>query len=312
MNQLFQCHFQAMGGPAELQFYTVSQEEAHAIGQLTKEEVQRIEEKYSRYRPDSIVSRINASAGKDALEVDEETASLIDYAQTTYEQSDGLFDITSGIFRRVWNFKEKHIPLQKDIESILSLVGWEHVEWDRPFIRLRHEGMEIDFGGFGKEYAVDAACRVLAEQGIQHGLVNFAGDLRALGPHADGTPWMVGITHPRKQNQVKGYVQLTRGALATSGDYERFIEVDGTRYCHIINPKTGWPIDTFQSVTTLTQSCLVAGSLSTIAMLFGGIKAKKLLDQDEVSSIIIDQKGDISFLPKSFAMKVTQSHSKKS
>jgi thiamine biosynthesis lipoprotein len=129
--------------------------------------------------------------------------------------------------------------------------------------------MELDFGGFGKEYAVDRCARVLAEAGARCALVNLAGALAAVGAQADGTPWRVGVRHPRKAEMALASIPLSSGAIATSGDYERFIEVEGVRYCHILDPRTGMPARGFQSVTVHAPSCLVAGSATTIAMLKG-------------------------------------------
>ena len=127
--------------------------------------------------------------------------------------------------------------------------------------------MEIDFGGIGKEYAADRAATILQEAGIAHALVNLAGDVRAIGPQPDGTPWRVAIRHPRRENAVIASVELAGGAVATSGDYERYFDLDGRRYCHILDPRTGMPVAHWQSVSVVAPLCVVAGSCATIAML---------------------------------------------
>ena len=127
--------------------------------------------------------------------------------------------------------------------------------------------MEIDFGGIGKEYAADRAATICIEQGIAHGLVNLGGDVRAIGTQADGTPWRVGIRHPRADGRAIAYVDLADGAVATSGDYERYFDLDGRRYCHILNPRTGMPVAHWQSVSVVAPLAVVAGSCATIAML---------------------------------------------
>jgi thiamine biosynthesis lipoprotein len=129
--------------------------------------------------------------------------------------------------------------------------------------------MELDLGGIGKEYAVDRAATMLAEAGIGAALVNLGGDLRAIGRRADGNPWRLGIAHPRNTGAVLASIPLHEGALATSGDYERFFELDGRRYCHILDPRTGWPVHAWQSISVVAPACLAAGTITTIAMLLG-------------------------------------------
>ena len=250
--------------------------QAHGDGETARRaaaeaiaEVARIEAKYSRYRPESVVSRINAGAGDAAVEIDEETRGLLAYADACFLQSGGLFDATSGVLRRAWRFDQRRVPGDDELAPLLRLVGWGRVELGRNSVRLPERGMELDFGGFGKEYAVDRAARVLRESGIESALVNLAGDLMVLGPQPDGTPWRVGIRHPRREGALIATLPVASGALATSGDYERFIEVNGVRHCHVLDPRTGRSARGFQSVTVHAPSCLVAGSASTIAMLKG-------------------------------------------
>jgi thiamine biosynthesis lipoprotein len=232
-------------------------------------EVRRLESKYSRYREDSVVSAINASAGRHAVTVDDETLALLDYAQACHAQSDGLFDPTSGVLRRAWRFESGRVPTDDDLSPLLPLVGWDKIERDGRTIRLALAGMELDFGGFGKEYASDRAAAVLRGHGIVSGLVNLAGDLVVLGPAPDASAWQVGIRHPRDPASLVARWPVVSGALATSGDYERFIETDGVRHCHVLDPRTGRSVRGLQSATVQAQSCLVAGSATTIAMLKG-------------------------------------------
>lgn len=285
------CTFQALGGTNEVQLFASSEAEARRVFEEVVQEVRRIEVTFSRFRADSIVSRINAAAGGEALEVDSETNMLLQVADTLFRISGGLFDITSGALQRVWNFRSPELPTQAAIDAALALVGWQRVEWASGRVRLPVVGMQIDFGGFGKEYAVDRAAAVCLAAGMRSGLVNFGGDVRILGPRPDGSPWRVGIRHPRLRGQVLRQCQLSSGALATSGDYERFKEVDGLRYCHIIHPKTGAPVRELQSVSVFAESCLVAGALSTIAMLSGKVEAAHLLRARGFSGLLVDALG---------------------
>lgn len=230
-------------------------------------EIRRIEAKYSRYQDTSIVSRINAAAGLHPVELDAETLSLIDFADRMHEQSDGLFDITSGVYRQIWDFQKAQCPSPGQIDAIRPLVGWTQVQREGAQLFLPRQGMQIDFGGLGKEYAADRAALVLRQQGVQHALVNLGGDIASVGTKPDGQPWTAGIRHPRDPAQIMASLQLFGQALATSGDYERYFEHAGQRYCHIINPQTGWPVQHFRSVSVVAPSCLLAGAVGTTVML---------------------------------------------
>jgi FAD:protein FMN transferase len=232
-------------------------------------EVLRIEAKYSRYRADSVIARINANAGGDAVAIDEETERLLDYADACHRQSDGAFDATSGVLRRAWRFDGERIPDDGVLAPLLALIGWDRVERAPGNVRLATPGMELDFGGFGKEYAVDRAAAVLREAGIASACANLAGDVAVIGEQPGGAPWRVGIQHPRDNASVIATLPVASGGIATSGDYERYLETDGVRHCHVLDPRTGRSVRGFQSVTVHAPSCLVAGSAATIAMLKG-------------------------------------------
>jgi len=264
----FNYKFKAMGTPCEIQIFAESENHARDAANRVINDVNRLEALYSRYRDDSFLSKINHHAAKgQSITVDAETAGLLNYAATCYQQSDGLFDITSGKLRQAWRFDSGKIPAQSTINKLLNQIGWHRLSWNPPVLDFSIPGMEIDFGGIVKEYAVDRAASLCIESGIQHGIINLGGDIKIMGPRADGSPWKVGIRHPRKPNAVLQTLSLTHGALASSGDYERFILVDGIRYSHVLNPKTGWPVKYMSSVSVVGDFCVVAGSASTIAML---------------------------------------------
>ncbi|MBS0299171.1 MAG: FAD:protein FMN transferase [Proteobacteria bacterium] len=262
--------FQAMGSPCAIQLYAKSAKKAKQTARIVMDDVYRLEAKYSRYRADSLLSGINRVAAQGGcISVDDETAGLLDYAVTCYQQSGGLFDITSGILRRAWNFKSGNLPTQETIQTLLEKIGWHKVGWQRPVLTFSFPGMEIDFGGVVKEYAVDRAASLCREAGIEHGLVNLGGDVKIVGPHDDGSPWRIAIRHPRIPGGILQTLLLHSGALASSGDYERCITVDGVRYGHVLNPKTGWPVNFMAAVSVIGEFCVVAGSASTIGMLKG-------------------------------------------
>lgn len=266
--QYFNYKFKAMGTPCEIQLFATSEQHAKDAANIVISDVNRLEALYSRYRENSFLSKINRHASKGKkITVDAETAGLLNYAATCYQQSDGLFDITSGKLRQAWRFDSGKIPTQSAINKLLKQIGWHRLNWSPPVLDFAIPGMEIDFGGIVKEYAVDRAASLCIEAGIQHGIINLGGDIKIIGPQADGSPWKVGIRHPRKPNAILQILSLTQGALASSGDYERFILVDGVRYSHVLNPKTGWPVKYMSSVSVVGDFCVVAGSASTIAML---------------------------------------------
>lgn len=262
--------FQAMASVCEIRLDGAAEPELAEAARQAIDEVRRIELKYSRYRDDSIVSRINGGAGSgEAIEVDAETAALLDFAAQLHALSDGLFDITSGVLRRAWDFRAGRLPDSAAVAALLPLIGWSKVTWQDGRIGLPHKGMELDFGGFGKEYAADRAMAVLAACGQRHGFVNLGGDIRVLGPRADGRAWRFGIQHPRQSQGTIAGVEMAEGALASSGDYERYFELGGKRYCHILDPRTGWPVTAWASISVTAPACVAAGALSTIAMLKG-------------------------------------------
>ena len=263
--------FAAMACSCEVVLCANSLADAQRLAQPGIDEVLRVERTFSRYRGDGVVRRINAAAGGDWVDCDAETVSLLNFADQMHQQSDGLFDITSGVLRRAWNFgqAEANLPSAEQVAALLPLVGWAQVQREGTRIRLPHAGMALDFGGFGKEYAADRAAALLLQAGVQHGYVNLGGDMRLMGPKPDGTAWVMGIQHPRKPSQLLATQQLTPGGLATSGDYQRYMEVGGQRYCHLLNPRTGWPVNHWRTVSVTAPLAVLAGCVATIAMLQG-------------------------------------------
>jgi thiamine biosynthesis lipoprotein len=291
---LFRQTFHAMAAEHEIQLAAADRARARRAADAAIADVRRIEAKYSRYRDDSVTTRINRAAGGAAVTIDAETAALLRYADQCHAQSNGLFDITSGVLRRAWDFRREppSLPSPAEIEAAIALIAWPSVEWDAHSIRLPRAGMEIDFGGIGKEYAADRVATICFEHGVRHGLVNLGGDVRAIGPQADGTPWRVGIRHPRLNDAAIAGFDLSAGGLATSGDYERYFEIGGERYCHILNPKTGMPVTHWQSISVASPLCVVAGSCATIAMLLEG-GAAAFLDAQPVKWLGVARDGTL-------------------
>lgn len=296
--QLCQFNFKAMGSPCDIRIYAEDAEAAALVMMKAAAEINRLEQKYSRYKQDNFLFKVNMAAKTGgSCDIDEEFFSLLNFANTCYEQSEGLFDITSGVLREVWNFDKQEKPSQKRLQAALSRVGWKNVGWSATNITFSKPGMELDFGGIVKEYAADCAAAVCAEAGVTHGIVNLGGDIKAIGPHPDGKPWAVKVRHPRIVGEALASIELTHGALASSGDYERFIEIEGERYCHILSPKTGWPVKGLAAVSVTGPQCIVAGSACTIAMLREA-KGKAWLSELGLPHVWMDTEGNSSELLK--------------
>jgi len=279
-SDLLAVKFTAMAGPCEVLVPSMSRPAALAIGAVAAQEAWRIEKKFSRYRDDNVTAWIHRNRGT-LIQVDEETAALMDFACQCFELSDGLFDITSGVLRRVWRFDgSDRIRDTAAVDELLPLIGFGKLEWNPPRLLLP-EGMELDFGGIGKEYAVDRAYELLAARYSTPFLVNLGGDLRANRPPAHG-PWQVGIERPDTEKGPTLLLDLEHGALATSGDSRRYVLRDGIRYGHILHPGTGWPVlGAPRSVTVAASSCTEAGLLATMALLHGD-RAQAFLDEQGV------------------------------
>jgi thiamine biosynthesis lipoprotein len=282
----WQGRFKAMASPCEILVEVQQETEARLLCEAAEAEARRIEQKFSRYRDDNIVHALNNGAGK-PVTVDDETADLLDFAHRCHEISGGRFDVTSGVLRRIWKFDGGHgIPSRKQAKAMLPLIGWPRISWQRPEVTVP-PGMEIDLGGLGKEYAVDRVATLLADRTTAPVLVNFGGDLRAVGRRASGQSWQVGVELPGQVDSAGLKLELGIGALATSGDARRFLLREGIRYPHILNPRTAWPVmQAPRSVTVLGDTCTEAGLLATLAMLRGN-EAEQFLAEQGVQNWVI-------------------------
>lgn len=234
-----------------------------------KDEALRLEQKYSRYRNDNIVFKINHSNGQE-IKLDEETSSLMDFAFQCYKMSDGLFDITSGVLRHIWDFKKsrkniENFPDSDEIRSCLKKIGMNRLSWKNSKLKME-PGMEVDFGGIVKEYAVDKCAAFFSEK-APAALINFGGDLRATKPPHSGS-WSVAIEELFKAGDQRANLELKKGAIATSGDTNRYFEHNGKRYSHILNPRTGLPVSNgVATITVNAETCTLAGVLATVSHL---------------------------------------------
>jgi FAD:protein FMN transferase len=272
--------FMAMASPCDVLMEVEDESLARDILHAVANEAWRIEDKFSRYKKDNIVYQINHSKGE-AVVVDDETSRLLDFANELFEISEGLFDVTSGVLRQVWTFDgSDNLPEKKQVKKIIKKIGWQKVIREGHSVVLP-EGMEIDLGGLGKEYAVDRCVQIARQKTKASVLVNFGGDLAMTTARENEKFWAVGRLVTGSE-EACGLFQLYRGAIATSGDANRYLLKDGVRYSHILNPVTGWPIvDAPHTVSVAAATCLEAGMMSTLAMLQGS-RAEQFLKLQEV------------------------------
>jgi len=236
--------FFALGTKCMVQFAAEDQAQARAFERSAVEWVQAFEAKYSRFRPDSLVSRINQAAGREWVEVDDDMERLLKLCDTLNFLTQGVLDPTALPLIRLWDYKAAHpvVPEAAQIAAAQRLVGWTKVQRAPGRIFLPEPGMAIDFGGFGKEYAVDIVAQIAVNLGIRDVLVDFGHDLRALGHPPGCTCWHVGLEDPKQPGTPAGSIGVSGKGVASSGDYLRCFVVNGRRYGHIIDPRTGWPV----------------------------------------------------------------------
>ena len=277
----FLLSFDAMASPCELLIDTQDKQLALAAGKIVADEAWRIEDKYSRYKTDSVCGQLNLKAGQTCI-IDEETYLLLNFAEQCYQMSDGLFDLTSGVLRKAWFFDcSDNIPTQAQIDKLMPFIGWQKVSFTQDNFMMQ-ESMEIDFGGIGKEYAVDRAMLLVSQLTKVPMLVNFGGDLAVNGPRLNNQAWHIGIEHPSFAKEKTVVVTIKEGAIATSGDSRRFLLKNNQRYSHILNVKTGWPVENPpNSISVAAPKCIQAGFLATLALL-NGENAESLLTEQEI------------------------------
>jgi thiamine biosynthesis lipoprotein len=265
--------FRALGTQCEVSFANPGGEaEAAPFERAAVAWVEAFEAKYSRFRPDSLVSRINAAAGRDWVGVDAETEGLFQLCDTLHFMTQGVLDPTSLPLLRLWNWQADPpvIPTAEAIAAARRCVGWSRVRREPGRVCLPDAGMALDFGGFGKEYAVDLVAQIAVDHGIPNVLVDFGHDLRALGAPPGRPAWHIGLEDPKHPGSAWASVGLRGRGIASSGDYIRNFTSGGRRYGHIIDPRTGAPVaNGCTQATVIAGTCLQAGVLSTAAFVLG-------------------------------------------
>lgn len=265
--------FPALGTVCEVQYVTPNgNAPAAEFERAAVAWVQAFEAKYTRFRPTSLISRINAAAGLAWVEIDEDMNQLLLLCDTLYAMTKGVLDPTALPLIQLWNWKAAHptVPSAEQIASARRLVGWTKVQRAAGKIFLPEPGMALDFGGFGKEYAVDIVAQIALNHGIANALVDFGHDVRAIGMPPGRPAWHIGLEDPENPGKASGSIGVSGKGVASSGDYVRCFVVNGVRYGHIIDPRTGWPVaNGCTQATIIADTCLQAGVLSTTAFVLG-------------------------------------------
>ena len=265
--------WQALGTRCEVQYAATSETQAKAFEVAAVGWVAAFEAKYSRFRPDRLLSRINAAAGHAPVAIDVEMEQLLALCDRLHFMTQGVLDPTTLPLLRLWDYKAANprLPTESEIAAARRLVGWKKVQRTPGHVFLPEPGMALDFGGFGKEWAVDIVAQIARDHGIAAALVDFGHDLRAVGLPPGRPAWHIGLEDPANPGAVKGSLALTRGqGVASSGDYLRRVIINGVRYGHIVDPRSGRPVaNGCLQVTIIAPSCLQAGVLSTAAFVLG-------------------------------------------
>ena len=283
-----------MGNRFELTVMEPDAGKADWLIELAITEIRRIEAVLSTFLPDSETNRINEMAGISPVEVSAEMIGLIQRAQRISALTQGAFDLSYGsIDKRFWNFDQtmKTLPDAAVARKAVRLINFRNIEVD-PLNRtvfLKEKGMRIGFGGIGKGYAADRAKEVLIKEGVTSGIVNASGDLTAWGKQENGEPWTIGIADPNAANHLFSYINITDMSVATSGNYEKFVEINGKRYSHTIDPRTGMPVSGIKSVTIISPFAELSDALATPVMIMGAEIGLDMLNQmKQVAALIID------------------------
>lgn len=283
------------------EFSAVAEDEEVAMQQINAgiEEVRRIEKLLTTFDESSQTNRINANAGIKAIEVDKEVLELIDRSLKISTLTEGAFDLSYGsLDKRFWNFDKTmtSLPDPTSAQEMVKLINYKNIVLDKEknTVLLKEKGMRIGFGGIGKGYAADKAKASMQGVGVKSGIVNAAGDLTVWGTQPTGIPWTIGIADPERKDAPFASLQLTNTSVATSGNYEKFVIIDGVKYSHTIDPKTGYPVRGIKSTTVICPSAEIADAMATPITVMGIPAGLSLINQiKKIACIIIDDHDNI-------------------
>jgi len=288
-----------MGNSFELTVVAEDETWAHEKIDLAIAEIRRIEKLLTTFDENSQTNLINRNAGITAVKVDKEVFDLIQRSLKISSITDGAFDITYGsLDKKLWNFDRSMTSLPDEItaRSMVKLINYRNVilNADECTVMLKEKGMRIGFGGIGKGYAAEMAKNLLKREGVKSGIVNASGDLAAWGSQADGKPWTIGVANPDHAHLPFSYMNITDMAVATSGNYEKYVTINGKKYSHTINPKTGLPVVGIKSVTIICPNAEIADAMATPVTIMGVKAGINLVNQvQHLGCIIIDDNNKI-------------------
>ena len=285
--------FQAMSAYCEIQTYDESRINAKKITQELAIEIARIEQKYSSGRKDNFLFEVNQSAGNRlGIKLDSETRALFDFAQQSYEQSDGVFDITATKLSNIWKSQGESEPSQKELDALLPNIGFDKLQRRKSRLYLPN-GMEIDFGPIIKEYATDHIAKLAKTLGTDHGLVNLGGDFSVIGPQPDNQPWVIGVANPTDKDALLAKIEVLEGGIASCGDFSKYLSIEGKDYNSLVSAKSGWPCIGLRAATVASHLCTHSGSLARTALSLGEEEGLQRLREEGVKFASIGHNGKI-------------------
>jgi len=297
--QIFKRDLGLMGCKFEITVVATSQKEADEYIDLAVGEIQRIEELISSWKPTSQTSAINKNAGIKPVKVDDELFQLIKRSIDISAITDGAFDISFAAIDKIWVFngQEAQKPNPVDISNSVEAIGFKNIHLDEKnsTVFLTKKGMKIGFGAIGKGYAADKAKNILINKGVAGGIINASGDMNTWGVQPNGSAWKIAITNPLDTSKNYGLFELVDNAVVTSGNYEKYLLIDGKRYAHIIDPRTGMPTKGILSVTVFAPKAELADALATSVFVMGVDVGLNLINQlPQVEAIIVKDDGGIA------------------
>jgi thiamine biosynthesis lipoprotein len=288
-----------MGNRFQLSVVGENEEWANRCIDAGVNEIQRIERLLTTYNEQSETARINRFAGIEPVAVSEETFLIIERSIRISRVTQGAFDITYGsVDKRLWNFDTglKVLPDKETAKKMARLINYRNILLDKEnmTVMLKEKGMRIGFGGIGKGYAAERAKCVMKEMGVESGIVNASGDMTTWGLQPNGQPWTIGIVDPNAKGKIFSYMNITDMAVATSGNYEKYILINGKKYSHTINPKTGLPIRGIKSVTIISRNAEIADAMATPVMIMGIGPGLHMINQiKDIEAIVVDDNDKI-------------------
>ena len=283
-----------MGNQFEFTLIDENENNANETFEIAIQEIKRIETLLTTFSDNSITYKINENAGVTPVVVDDEVFQLIKRCQFISKITQGAFDISYGsLDKRFWNFdlNMTSLPDPKVAKKAVELINYENIILDETHktVFLKNKGMRIGFGGIGKGYAAEMAKKKLIENNVLNGIVNASGDLTAWGFQENGEAWTIGVADPNQRKSIFSTFKITNKAVATSGNYEKFITINNKRYSHTIDPKTGYPISGIKSVTILAENAEIADALATPVTVMGIEVGMNFINQlKTIGCIIID------------------------